>query len=151
MPPSKAAANGRAAGKVAEEFDFDALVAARKLEPVPFKLGGRTYQVRRDLTAQERREADRLLLQQPGRDGDIDGAAILLGWPDEDGVYETVHAEEFTRAAAKLPHDIEAEVWARVLIAARIATRPAETPDGDSDEDGEDGDGPGESTASSPA
>jgi hypothetical protein len=97
MPARGAASNGRDAAKVAAEFDFDALVAERRLEPVPFKLGGRTYEVRRDLTALERREVDRLLLQQPGRDGDVEGAAILLGLAAADGVYDTAQAEVFTR------------------------------------------------------
>lgn len=149
MPPRGAPSNGRAAAKVAEEFDFDALVVEKRLGPQPFRLGGREYQLRRDLTAQERREVDRLLLQQPGRDGDVEGAAILLGSPGEDGGYDQADAEQFVAAAAALPHDVEAEVWARVLVAARIATRPVPAKaDADGDEES---DAAGESTASSPA
>lgn len=126
---------------VPDEFDFDALLAERRLAPQPFRLGGREYQVRRDLTAQERIEADRLLIGTPGRDGDVEGTAILLGYPGEDGAYDTAAATAFVAAAAALPHDVEPEVWARVLIAARLASRrPDSTQEGDSD--------PGESTAS---
>lgn len=34
-------------------IDIDALLAERKMEPVPVKLGGKTYQVRTDLTVKE--------------------------------------------------------------------------------------------------
>ena len=132
----------RPADRVDAEWDFDALTAEKRLEPIPVKLGGRTYHFRRDLTAQERSKASQLILA-PGTDGDIDGAAILLSRPGEDGAYDTLSAAEFCSAAASLPHDVETEVWERVLVGVRLATRKA-------DASGEDG-GPGESTASSPA
>lgn len=52
----------------ANELDLDALIAARSLDPVPVKLGGKTYMVRTDLTGTE--AAKFFKLSNEGKDVD---------------------------------------------------------------------------------
>lgn len=59
---------------VTQVVDLDALLATRELTPVPVKLGGKTYMVRRDLTGTE--AAEFFKLSQDGKD--VDALAILV-------------------------------------------------------------------------
>src|SRR5687768_723840 len=55
-------------------IDLDELLEARSLEPVRMKLGGKIYQVRRDLTSAEVAEFFTLA----GQSKDVDALAILV-------------------------------------------------------------------------
>lgn len=57
-----------------EVIDLDALLASRSLDPVPVKLGGKTYMVRRDLTGTE--AAQYYTLINEGKD--VDALALLV-------------------------------------------------------------------------
>lgn len=55
-------------------MDLDELLASRSLDPVPIRLGGKVYKVRRDLTSKEVAEFYKLA----GEGNDVDALAILV-------------------------------------------------------------------------
>jgi hypothetical protein len=65
-------------GHPVDEFDLDAELEAIDLSPRPLKLGGVTYEVRRDLTGKEVAEFWRLL-RSSNDDDDVLALALLVG------------------------------------------------------------------------
>lgn len=122
------------------QVDLDALLAERRLDPVPVKLGGHVYHVRRDL-----RTAEMLAFWAQlnrGGDGDVQAFAILFGPGDPEvlGTYDTGEAQRFVEVTGKLPREHEVLVTRQFVIAAGLKTEA----------DFEQGSA-GESRASSPA
>lgn len=101
MPPKQAA--------VPAEFDFDALLAEHRLDPVPVKLGGHVYQVRRDFRSQELRDFEAAVAR--GDDGELDAMAIVLGADD---------ATRYVDHTNSLPHEHGVLVTQKILVAAKL-------------------------------
>lgn len=103
---------------VRDEWDLDAILAEKRLDPVPVKLGGHTYQVRCNLRA---KEIDAFWANlSRGAEGDVEAFAILLGDPDDDGVYDQAEAQRFVDTTRDLPREHEVLAVQRFVVAAKL-------------------------------
>ncbi len=117
---------------IREVVDLDALFAERSLKPTPVKLGGKTYEVRTDLTSVE---CD-MFLALWNQDGKrTEALSILVGKRDAVGL---------DRALAKMPHVHQATAAAHILRASRALAQFAISDEALDKRYGE----PGESSAS---
>lgn len=105
---------------MADDFDLDALLAERRLDPVPVTLGGHVYQVRRNLRTAEINAFWAQLNR--GGPGDVAAFAILFGEgdPAEQESYDLADAERFCEVTGRLPREHEVLAVQRVVIAAKL-------------------------------
>lgn len=105
MTSVEAVTNGSAVAP--PELDLDAIVGAIDVEPQSVRLGGRTYQVRRNLRWADVREFDRLAALKD----DLGALALVVGPGD---------AATFNSALEGLPSVAAQAVLARVLALAGV-------------------------------
>lgn len=94
----------------AAEVDLDALVAELDLSPVPFRLAGRVYQVRRDMTMKESARYWDLAATKD------DAACMQMLVGDEDGIALNEALESMPNRAMMLALEkimVSAGVWER--------------------------------------
>ncbi len=99
---------------VREVVDLDELFAERVLKPVPVKLGGKTYEVRTDLTSAE--VNDFLAAYRAGNE--VEAFAMIVGKRD---------AVTLEKTLAKLPLEHQATASAQFLRASRALAQFAKT------------------------
>ena len=110
-----------------DEWDLDALLAKKRLDPRPVTLGGHSYKVRRNLRAKEI-DAFWAVLNKNDPEQDAAGFAILLGDCDEDGVYDQAEAQRFVDYADSLPLEHRNLVVRKFVVAAGLR-KPGDYPD----------------------
>lgn len=103
----------------ADDWDLDALLAEKRLDPVPVTLGGHQYQVRRNLRAKEIDTFWSVLAKNDPAE-DVAGFAILLGDCDESGEYDQTEARRFVGVADTLPLEHRNLVVRKFVVAAGL-------------------------------
>lgn len=102
-----------------EVVDLDALFTERDLKPTPLKLGGKTYEIRTDLTTSEVNEFLKHW-RSSAAGSDVAALSILVGKRD---------AIMLEKALNKLPHEHQAHASAHVLRASRALAQYVATDD----------------------
>lgn len=116
---------------VREVVDLDALLVERSLEPVPMKLGGKTFKVRTDLTGEECTQFIKLVNDEK----DLEAFTILVGKRD---------AVVLNNLMDKMPREHAALVSSHLMRSSRALAQYAITDEQITARYGE----PGESQAS---
>lgn len=119
MGTQTAGRNGVAPRMLAGTLDLDAMLAERRLDPVPIVLGGHTYTVRRDLRADEINAFNTLLA---AGDKDVEAFAVVLGEETEPLVYDQAESEAFNTYVDALPNEHRIFVTQEVVLAAKLRT-----------------------------
>lgn len=117
---------------VREVVDLDTLFSERALTPAPVKLGGKTYEVRTDLTSEQ---CDMFLTLWNQSSKRVEALTLLVGKRD---------AVILDRELSKMPHVHQATAAAHILRASRALAQFAVSDEILSDRYG----APGESSAS---
>lgn len=102
-----------------EMVDLDALFVERSLDPVPVKLGGKTYNVRTDLTTVEVNDFLRHW-RSSSDDSQVAALTILVGKRD---------ALTLEKALAKLPNEHQTVAATHILRASRALAQYTKSDD----------------------